>query len=136
MEMIISKEQAVAFVKAYYQKVEQKDVEVYFEAKKILGIHEVYDCQTVLNINYKENIFDVEIPVKEQVQEDCLLEIFQTILKDYDYTVESARFEDGLNKEYRGVYMNEHLVEEPYCNGINLVVKKQVKQKVIGKKEG
>ena len=73
-------------------------------------------------------MLDAEIPVKRVISFEEYEGIFKNLLEEQGYEVNKLWIDNGIDTEWTGYGLMEHREEKPYCNGIKIEAKRQVKE--------
>lgn len=129
MEITISKEDVIQLLTNYYKKTEGFTETIQIITEKDFDGYGYYGSKKEIaktKIERKEemNLYGITVPVVSALTKTEVLGVFQNILSEKGYSVNSIGFDQGITTEYH--YNDDYKVA--YCNGLKLDVEKQVKE--------
>ena len=126
MEIKYSKNDLKDLIKKYYLEMEGQDVEVIITSKAELVDFYGNTNICVTNISIKEivTLLNKKVTIEEIISKDDLYNIFNIMLENEGYILGNLEYDEGIKKVCVGCYMNEHMENKPYFNGVILSVRK------------
>lgn len=117
MKVKLTKDEIIILIKQYYKEALNKDVDVEITASKdYTGIYESRVCKTKITIKEKINILGKEIVAEYVINDDDIYRIFNDLLKDSNYIIDSLNYNAGIRST--GFYD----YEEAYFDGVTLTL--------------
>lgn len=125
MEMTYSKEDLKNIIKSYYLQKEQKNVDVsILTRKELLGFYGTLSSITTITITQNVTLLGRDTKVSEVVSKDKIINIFSELLESEGYTLESLKYDEGIETQTVGYFMNEHQEQTAYFKGIKIKANK------------
>lgn len=131
MEMTISKDKVEKILTNYYRTKEDMNGVVKMKTtKELVGWYtsERMEAVTTIELSGTTTLLDTEISVKRVIPFEEYEGIFKNLLEEQGYEVNKLWIDNGIDTEWTGWGLTEHKGETPYCKGIKIEVKKQVKE--------
>ena len=125
MEITYSKEDLKNIIKSYYLQKEQKNVDVsILTRKELLGFYGTLSSITTITITQNVTLLGRDTKVSEVVSKDKIINIFSELLESEGYTLESLKYDEGIETQTVGYFMNEHQEQTAYFKGIKIKANK------------
>lgn len=125
MEITYSKEDLKNIIKSYYLQKEQKNVDVsILTRKELLGFYGTLSSITTITIIQNVTLLGRDTKVSEVVSKDKIINIFSELLESEGYTLESLKYDEGIETQTVGYFMNEHQEQTAYFKGIKIKANK------------
>ena len=125
MEITYSKEDLKNIIKSYYLQKEQKNVDVsILTRKELLGFYGTLSSITTITITQNVTLLGRDTKVSEVVSKDKIINIFSELLESEGYTLESLKYDGGIETQTVGYFMNEHQEQTAYFKGIKIKANK------------
>ncbi len=125
MEITYSKEDLKNIIKSYYLQKEQKNVDVsIITRKELLDFYGTLSSITTITITQNVTLLGRDTKVSEVVSKDKIINIFSELLESEGYTLESLKYDEGIETQTVGYFMNEHQEQTAYFKGIKIKASK------------
>lgn len=125
MEITYSKEDLKNIIKSYYLQKEQKNVDVsIITRKELLDFYGTLSSITTITITQNITLLGRDTKVSEVVSKDKIINIFSELLESEGYTLESLKYDEGIETQTVGYFMNEHQEQTAYFKGIKIKASK------------
>lgn len=125
MRISITKEQVEDILQNYYQTYEHEDVTIQSKAiQSCVGLYETPCVVVKINAITKINLLGEVVENEEELSENQLRDIFQTILEEQGYSIEDISYDAGMDTDDR------FQSKSAYFKGININVQHKRNQKL------
>jgi len=125
MEIKYSKNDLKDLIKKYYLEMKGQDVEVNITSKsELVGFYGTNTCVTNISIKEIVTLLNKKVTIEETISKDDLYNMFSVMLESEGYSLSDLEYDSGIKEKCVGCYMNEHMENKPYFNGVILSVRK------------
>lgn len=128
MKTSYSSEEAYSFVRQYYSEFENKNVEDVYVSVSYEGRYPDRKYSTTIIVKFKEEIMGKETIFTEYLSKKKLTQIFDSVLKKYNYEVEKLTFDCGISENDCGRLDSVDLI-------VNQIVKQKVKVRKVSRND-
>lgn len=128
MKTSYSKEEAFSFIRQYYSEFENRSVEDVYASVSYEGRFPNIKYSTTIIVKFKEEIMGKKTLFTEYLSKKKVTEIFDSILKKYNYEVEKLTYDCGISKNDCGRLDSVNLI-------VNPIVKPKVKVRKVSRND-
>ena len=122
--MNLNRETIKKILKFYYKKYDNIDCDIFIKAAiEKVGYYEDEQCVVRITQVRKIKLFDDEIRVKHELDEDEIRTALLTILKDEGIEATGLTINNETREKWEGYGMCEQCYKTPYFGGITIYTK-------------